>query len=1219
MKKIFLFNIVLFVAGLSYAQTSTENYIQTTNCLDADCIKKAETVQYFDYLGRPKQIVSVKSSPTGKDIVSHVEYDVLGRQTKSYLPVPQAGTQNGEIYTSPLSNAPTHYGGEKIYTEKILENSPLERILQQKQVGNAWADKPVNFGYDLNTAADHVKKYDPTTNWNSTEKIYTQELPPASEYPAGQLVKNTVTDEDGNSTIEFKEGSGQTVLIRKAVSTSQNADTYYVYNEYKQLAFVIPPLASALASVSATAMDNLCYQYRYDSKSRLVEKKLPGKGWEYLVYDKQNRLVLSQDANLRSVINNFAQKGWTFIKYDSFGRVVYTGFFANTATRIAMQTAINNMVSNAGNNEQRDNNTPIIQDSENIYYTKNAFPTGSMTILSVNYYDTYPSLPSEVSIPSAVIGQQVLKQPGQSTTGKNTRTLPLASYVRNVEDKAWTKSYTYYDEKGRAIGSYALNHLGGYTKTESELDFAGLAKQTKVYHKRLNTDTEKVIIQTYTYDSQNRLLVQKHKVDNNTEEILAQNEYNELSQLKNKKVGGTNTATPLQSIDYVYNIRGWLTKINDPADLNGKLFGYEMRYNNPVNPNIASGKFNGNITEVDWKNASEDVLKRYDYSYDNLNRLQDAVYSEPNSTTPFNNNFNESLTYDLNGNISTLKRNAFPISGNTSTLVDDLIYEYTGNRLTKVRETALNNTGYEGGNNVIAYDLNGNMTDMKDKGIQAINYNYLDLPNSLSITQTNPLGKVSNTNINYLYRADGTKLRKTYNNTGDMGASISRMTDYLDGFQYSYEDNGNGMGCITCRTEVAYEAQAYKKGIIGGPLPTMPEWKLSFVPTSEGFYSFAENRYIYQYKDHLGNTRVSFAKNSAGVLQTTDTNNFYPFGLSHIGGSAASNFGNYYSYKYNGKELQETGFYDYGARFYMPDIGRWGVMDAMSEKYRRHSPYNYAVNNPIMFIDPDGNDVLYGLDAQNAVRAMQANMSTSSEASGNSNYFTGFNFNRFGDGNPPNFLERVGNFISSLFGTKKKGGEITEFGPFEKVPFDYSPDGSRLFGLIQNAYYNPMAEYREKRDNPFYNAGESSLDRSFRLMNSSHIEIMQDFGGGGYNMFGGYGRGIAVAEEMSITSKIAAEAEANGILSSQKGINPAKVAEYFEQMSNGTYKPTGGAGYIYEGKYILTDGNHRMNAAIQHGVETGNFKYVEQLINKGNFIRRNPFLDNYKVYKLPVK
>ncbi|WP_185153145.1 RHS repeat domain-containing protein, partial [Chryseobacterium sp. 8AT] len=127
---------------------------------------------------------------------------------------------------------------------------------------------------------------------------------------------------------------------------------------------------------------------------------------------------------------------------------------------------------------------------------------------------------------------------------------------------------------------------------------------------------------------------------------------------------------------------------------------------------------------------------------------------------------------------------------------------------------------------------------------------------------------------------------------------------------------------------------------------------LNFVPTSEGYFDFEKNKYIYNYSDHLGNVRLSYFQNGSSI-EVLEENNYYPFGLKHEGYNGLA--GNpSYNYKYNGKELQETGMYDYGARFYMPDIGRWGVVDPLAEMMRRHSPYNYAFNNPIRFIDPDG-------------------------------------------------------------------------------------------------------------------------------------------------------------------------------------------------------------------------------------------------------------------------
>jgi len=980
MKKLYsVFTIMFFTVVYSQNETvlpanisDTENYAYTREYLDATStsstsVKQTESVTYFDGLGRPKQVINIKASPSGKDVVTQIKYDGLGRQDKDYLPMPQQGTTIGGIYspaTTPYTETvgiPLYGGTAPFYAQKETENSPLGRPLSNTAPG-AWSvsGKKSSLDYQFNSN-NEVKKYTTSTDWvyGRTNSVLIQ----PGMYSANQLYKTLATDEDGSSAIEFKNKLGQTVMVRKVLGLMQYADTYYVYNEYQDLAYVIPPLASVKSTLSQTDLNELCYQYRYDARNRLVEKHLPGKDWEYMVYDKQDRLVMTQDANMG------ADKKWLFTKYDKFGRPAYTGLYIssqdyNSAGRAYEQVQVDGKGSN---NVERTTSPGFTTTGLSVYYdnlsAKN-YPNVFDKVLSVSYYDTYPA--GTPAIPAFVLGQEVLPQNAQ-TSVISTKGLPTASFVNNAETNGWTKTFIWYDRKGRSTGSHTINHLGGYTKTETLLDFSGAVKEQYVYHKRKNATTseEVTVKETFEYDDQNRLLLHKHKVNNATEEFLTRNEYNELGQLKNKQVGGTALNTPLQSVDYSYNVRGWLTGINSgdisvsaPYTLNnGKLFGYRIKYNNPENPSVAPAKYNGNISETEWISGSGQ-LKRYGYQYDKLNRLLAGIYQDPGLTVPESHLNDETLTYDLNGNVKTLVRNTKHGKFGTPVVIDNLTYYYNsgGNKVTSISDASGNISGYEGGNAAITYDANGNMTAIPDKGISSIAYNFLNLPKQIS--------QHTNT-TNYYYRADGVKIKKKYTLVNASGTS-EIYTEYLDGFQYSTpniepirraldEQDEATLSAATAGEEEAFSALD-ERGVAAGPGPgEEPELILSFFPTAEGYYDYENLRYIYQYKDHLGNVRISYVKDGSN-LKIMDTNEYYPFGMSFLNQTGFAPIYDPmaipYNYKFGGKELQETGFYDFGARFYMSDIAIFGTHDPLSEKTLQ--PYAYAYNNPMRFMDPTG-------------------------------------------------------------------------------------------------------------------------------------------------------------------------------------------------------------------------------------------------------------------------
>jgi len=103
------------------------------------------------------------------------------------------------------------------------------------------------------------------------------------------------------------------------------------------------------------------------------------------------------------------------------------------------------------------------------------------------------------------------------------------------------------------------------------------------------------------------------------------------------------------------------------------------------------------------------------------------------------------------------------------------------------------------------------------------------------------------------------------------------------------------------------------------------------------------------------------------ILEITQESHYYPFGLQQEGDwyttVAPEN-----KYLYNGKELSEDfgiDLYAYGFRYYDPAIGRFTGVDPLAEKYTPFSTYNYAVNNPVLYIDPDGKDAIITIDKRN--------------------------------------------------------------------------------------------------------------------------------------------------------------------------------------------------------------------------------------------------------------
>ncbi len=297
--------------------------------------------------------------------------------------------------------------------------------------------------------------------------------------------------------------------------------------------------------------------------------------------------------------------------------------------------------------------------------------------------------------------------------------------------------------------------------------------------------------------------------------------------------------TPFESLNFEYNIRGWLKGINKNyanANTNSSWFGMELSYDWGFDNN----QFNGNIAGAKWRSKGDGEQRAFGYGYDAANRLLYADFTQNNGgwnqtaginfSVKMGDGLNHYSAYDANGNIKQMQQ--WGVKLNNSVQIDNLTYDYfnSSNKLKSVYDAANDadtklgdfrtssnsiNSGALNASSKIdySYDTNGNLTEDKNKDISSIIYNHLNLPYLITVN-----GKGT---IQYIYDAAGNKLEKRTQENSPQNKNTK--TTYINGYVYQNDS-------------------------------------LQFLSHEEGRirYKQPSNEFVYDYfiKDHLGNTRM---------------------------------------------------------------------------------------------------------------------------------------------------------------------------------------------------------------------------------------------------------------------------------------------------------------------------------------------------------------------------
>ena len=913
---------------------------------------------YVDGLGRMLQETVQEGSPQKQDMIQPYVYDEYGRVERSLMGYtgntadasfhPEALTEQIDFFENNLERVED---SDKPFAEVFYEPSPLNRAIEAGATGEQWQLENGNIqeGHIETNVANEVQFWGEDGNGGFISTGF---------YPPNTLIKSLYTDEQGNSIFSYTDPFGLVVYTVAEESgegeATRFAKTYNIYDDFLRLVHVVSPEGVEemirtnefrVQSTIGEVEDNWVNSYDYDRRHRIVESRIQGAELSEVVYDRYNRVNLYRNAEQRAI------NEWSFIKYDYLGRSVTNGTHDRNFSPLSREelfSSITNLYQT-----QEDWIAFETKTAENVatYTIGNSFPTINVEVLNTIFYDDLDfnnDGEDDDTFDVTILGNdEVEDQTLARVTGTKTRILGTNDELQKT---------IFYDEYLRVMQVKENNELNLQVQDLVEIRY-NLEYEPAETAEYRSVEGNEVLIRTRNeYDHLSRptkmfLANELYIIPDGglptsfdlPELQICEYEYNELGMVIEKNLNKKADGSFLQSLDYSYNIRGWMTSINNSTLTNDNqtnnddndLFGFELLYSNTLEGQTrdaapgSTPRFDGLLSGVKWQTRHTSVStnpqreRSYNYQYDKLNRLTDAQYTakaNDNSWTAEVGAYSTGYSYDLNGNLKSLFRFAQPNANAPRELIDDLIYTYEGNgrsqgnQLQEVSDQSPSlsrDQGYrqEGATPATyTYNQNGNITFDAHRRV-ALQYNqFLNLNTRVEKTATEY--------IDYTLDATGTRLAKKVVESGE----ITRHLHYIGSCVYDF--------------------------------------------TTLQYYLFAEGRarvvneefaLEYHIKDHLGNARVMFEEDAQGEAVVTQENHYYPYGMRMEGvvnNQAIPTDVN--TWLFNGQEFQDElglNWYAYSLRCIDPAVGRWFEQDPYNQFF---SPYEGIADNPVNFIDPTG-------------------------------------------------------------------------------------------------------------------------------------------------------------------------------------------------------------------------------------------------------------------------